>query len=482
MLKRGFFFVSLSLLLVLLSHAVFADFDVDVNAVETDVSPSGQAVFEVKILNKEARQDTFTLSVPDVSWSILSEPLSDYFSGMNIDAYSSKTTTLKVSPASGLNFGTYKTALKIKSSKTGISRTEYLTINLVPPTPVIRDYLAAVSRIVEIPSKIDPRQEFEIKINLINRNPKNLSDLLIKIRTKNDLFSRDVRIDLAPLGKEIVRESFDLDDLTIPQEDLLVVSLIVDGKVLQPEIEEKFEIIGYSGVIEKESQVKRSFLKTVKEITYFNDGNVKAMQTLESDINPFRKIFTKTWPGSFTITKEGKRYMAWQLSIEPQQTMTVKIRESYRGLFFFCIIAIIAGIAYYLFRSPVAIRKEASVIGLREGGISELRVLLHIKNRSKKPFEKVTVIDRVPKIATLEKSFEAGTLQPSKTFQHDKQGTVIKWEIDSLDRYDERIMSYRIKSKLSILGAFNLPAAIVRFHDPEGKKFITKSNKSKITI
>lgn len=481
MIKRGAFLVLACIILFLLSSAVNAAFDVEITAVNTDVSPSGQGIFEVKILNKEPREDIFILSISDISWSVLSEPLSDYFSGMKIGAHSIKKTTLRLSHAADLNFGAYKLALKIISSKTPDSKTEYLTINLIPPTPVILDYLAAVSRIVEIPAKIDPRQEFEIKINLVNRNPKNITSMLIKIRTKNNLLSKDVRTELAPLGKQIIRESFKLDSLTPPQEDMLIVSLIVEGNVLQPEIEEKFEIVGYGELVEQESKTKKSFLKIVEETTYFNDGNINALKTIEIETSAFKKIFTKTWPKSFTITREGKRYMAWQLSLEPQQSMTIKVQRSYRGLFLFCVLVIIIAVAYYVFRSPVSVKKEATVIGLREGGISEMRVLLHVKNRSKKAFEKITIIDRVPKIAELEKIFDAGTLHPTKIFQH-KQGTVMKWEIDSLDKYEERMFSYRIKSKLSILGAFNLPTAIARFHDSKGKKFITKSNKARISI
>ena len=482
MTKRGAFFVLLSFFLALLAPAVHADFSIDITPVQTDVSPIDEGIFKVSLQNKASVADTFILSVSDVSWTVLSEPLSDYFSGMIVGAYGSKDTLLKISSSGGLPYGTHRIPFNVKSSKTGILKTELLTLNLLPPTPVIRDYLAAVSKIVDMPSKIDPREKFDVKINMINRNPRNLSDIIIKIRTKNGLFSKEVRTSLEPLERKLVNVEFGLEDITAPQEDLLLVSLIFEGRVLQPEIEEIFEIIGYSEVIEQESSTKKSFLKTVAETTYFNNGNIKAMKTIETKRSFLKNLFTKTWPESFIIKKDGEQFSAWQLSIEPNSSVTVRTQENYRGLLVFSVLAVLAIAAYFRFRSPVMIKKEAAVIGLREGGISELRVLLHVKNRSRKSFEKVTIIERVPKIADLEKSFDAGTLHPTKIFQHGNQGTVIKWEMDFIDKYEERMLSYKIKSKLSILGAFNLPQVIMRFHDSKGKKFITKSNRARINI
>src|SRR3989344_3937263 len=101
MTKRGAFFVLLSFFLALLAPAVHADFSIDITPVQTDVSPIDEGIFKVSLQNKASVADTFILSVSDVSWTVMSEPLSDYFSGMIVGAYGSKDTLLKISSSGG---------------------------------------------------------------------------------------------------------------------------------------------------------------------------------------------------------------------------------------------------------------------------------------------------------------------------------------------------------------------------------------------
>jgi 3-deoxy-D-arabino-heptulosonate 7-phosphate (DAHP) synthase len=128
-----------------------------------------------------------------------------------------------------------------------------------------------------------------------------------------------------------------------------------------------------------------------------------------------------------------------------------------------------------LFRSPVTARKTAANISLKEGGVSELKIVLNVSNRSNNKLRNIEVIDRIPNIADLEKGLTIGTLHPTKILKHERKGTIIKWVIDNLDAGDERVISYKIKSHLSILGEFSLTPTIVKFNF-KGKEIITHSN------
>jgi hypothetical protein len=50
------------------------------------------------------------------------------------------------------------------------------------------------------------------------------------------------------------------------------------------------------------------------------------------------------------------------------------------------------------------------------------------------------------------------------------------WEIDELRPGDEISLSYKMKTKLHILGKINLPCARVKFVDQKGRKYEMKSN------
>ena len=60
-----------------------------------------------------------------------------------------------------------------------------------------------------------------------------------------------------------------------------------------------------------------------------------------------------------------------------------------------------------------------------------------------------------------------------------KKGVMIKWNIETLEAGDERVLSYKMKSRLSILGEFNLPAATAR--TKIGNKVII-SNSNRVSV
>ena len=109
-------------------------------------------------------------------------------------------------------------------------------------------------------------------------------------------------------------------------------------------------------------------------------------------------------------------------------------------------------------------RKITSSIHRKDGGISELKLVLNVKNRSKDPLKDIDVIDKVPHITNVEKELFIGTLQPYKVLRHEKKGTILKWKIDDLGVGEERVITYKIKSTLPILGSFSLEAAAAKYH------------------
>jgi len=75
----------------------------------------------------------------------------------------------------------------------------------------------------------------------------------------------------------------------------------------------------------------------------------------------------------------------------------------------------------------------------------------------------VKIVDVVPSIAEVRKEFAEGTLKPSSILKHSSKGTILKWDIPELAPGEERLISYDIKSKLSIIGSFSLPRAKIKF-------------------
>lgn len=70
---------------------------------------------------------------------------------------------------------------------------------------------------------------------------------------------------------------------------------------------------------------------------------------------------------------------------------------------------------------------------------------------------------------------EQPTLRPVNIVKHDRKGTIVKWSIEKMAPGEQRIITYKIKSKLSILGGVTLPVAVAKF-DAAGRKRTTSSN------
>ena len=49
-------------------------------------------------------------------------------------------------------------------------------------------------------------------------------------------------------------------------------------------------------------------------------------------------------------------------------------------------------------------------------------------------------------------------------------GAKVIWALAELDSHEHRLITYKVKAKLNILGTFSLPRAVVEFHKKSGKK------------
>ncbi len=133
------------------------------------------------------------------------------------------------------------------------------------------------------------------------------------------------------------------------------------------------------------------------------------------------------------------------------------------------------GFAYYV-KSPIVLRKRAVITKSDdEGALSEVKVTLEVVNKLRKPINDLEIIDLVPAIANVEKSLELGTLKPH-AIKHTKLGTKVVWSMAEIDGLEHRLITYKVKAKLNILGTFSLPRASLHYKKAKGKKGKVFSN------
>jgi len=326
--------------------------------------------------------------------------------------------------------------------------------------------------------KFDPREEQRIRVKIKNKNALSLSD--IKLELTSSLIETETYLDsLGPLDTEFKDFVISFDPTEEPQKDSLVAKAVIGNKSFIAI--EDYEIIPYSVAFKEDITVVKKFLRTDNVIKVTNIGNSKYKDKVKYKTNLLKGLITSTKPKAQTIKEAGQRYLSWDIELEAGASKDIMVINSYRGWIILLILIILSAAGYYAFRSPIILTKKAVGISMREGGISDFKVVMHVKNRTNKSVDNIRIIDGVPKIADVIEDFDVGILKPSKIVKHEKKGTLLKWVIERLESNDEVIISYRIKSRLSILGQFTMPRAVGRY-TMKGRERLTYSNVLRLNV
>ncbi|MCK4521292.1 MAG: hypothetical protein KAU20_01870 [Nanoarchaeota archaeon] len=453
-------------------------FQVKIIPVNNKIDFDETARFKITITNPRGSIEKFSIkpAMPYVEWYIKTDPISDY----RVTAYpiSTKDVIIVVKP---LNVGIGRHALRInvKSETTKEIFKKDIIVNIVS----MKNF-PAISVSGKLPELIDPKESFVVKVWLENRNFRNLTD--VKVELKSDAIRESTTTSLGSKGSGTDQKTLEfnikLDPTEAPRKDILRIIATVKFDNDYYEFKSaplNYEIIRY-GNITTNHNPKFRFLGKYDELEFLNDANTKYEGVVKIR-NPFyRALFTKTEPKGNVVIENGKRYLGWEASLGSQESINVIYRINYIPLFIVLIVLFVIVYSYLKFRSPVILTKSTKDIIKREGGIVQFKVVLEVKNRSKKTIENIEIIDRIPNITDFEKDVEVGTLHPSKIV-NTRKGIVLRWDIDSIDRYEERVIKYRVRSRLSILGRFSLPVAIAKFKDKKGDIKRSYSNRAMLS-
>ena len=469
-------YIWLVLLSVLLCSA-YADYTVKSEPLNDEIFPGEVAEYEITL--KNTGEDQITLEyefAEDPSWSVITDPV--YHQGfIRLDPGEEKQTVLKIKPDPSVDYGQkYEYNFKVVSSAGGFAKRVILDLFLRNPDR-LQNYVPIVGLDVDIDSEIDPRQDAELSIILTNFNPLNITNLSLVITSKiNPDNDRMLSVQLPGLEKKRLTLEMSYDPLQPPVKEQITVTASVPSRNASFEPKSKTVQIEPYAEIEQDEQTEEYFLKEHQTIKLYNDGNIQADKTLRERTTLFSQIFTSEHPKAEVVSESGYRYLEWDFSLGPQERREISLTVNYRPLFYIALLLLAAIVLYYIFRSPVILKKHASRIAGEDS--SSAKVQLHISNRTGRLIENITVIDRIPHIAKLDNEFPVGTMQPSKTIRNEKKGTVLKYNIPALEPYEERILTYNIKSHLNIVGDMRFGAAMVKYRNRFRKLGKTYSNKA----
>lgn len=461
-------FAAVLLFLLMVSFSS-ADLTIEVSSEKNSIFPWEEAFYTIKVTNNGEDADKLKYIFPDeTEWSLISDPI---YILRNIDPGETVETKIRLKPFNPgkASFKEHELSFRIKSEITG--RTYSGTFNVFVRNPdMVLDYVPIINIDVDAPTSIDPREDAIVSVRIDNKNRLNITDFSIRIEsTVNKENNKEITFPVSPLGSEKKYILLSYDDLQVPTTDSVRVYMSIPSKNESYSIIKKeISILPYSNVMHT-TETESAFLKTTTTVTFNNIGNVRATEPYIMQTTLFRQLFTSAVPEPETIKEAGYRVLRWEPEIASMGTEEIRVTVNYRTIFIVILLMILALISYYLLRSPITIKKQAKgILHDTEGGVSKVKIILHIKNRTGKVVDNITIVDKIPHIASLEKEFAIGTLHPTKTIRHEKKGTIVKWQITTLEPFEERIISYQIKSKLDIIGSMKLSRAMVKYKNKRG--------------
>lgn len=457
-----------SLLVISVPATAAATFDVEYTPVTTRTYPGGFAEYEVTIHNYMDREKIFSIS-PELGDSAnwIFRPNS-----IRVGAGQERTFMLTLLPRFDLAPGSYGVGVRIRMLE-GELKVVRLPVSVsTDVTPL--GFLPSVSTSVSMADEHDPRNPLRIGVVMANRNPLNITNMVI--RAQSDLFYEEFETSLIPFQEKTDYLSISINPLQAPGEYNLRISLFYPPiERVVAEVNTELVVARYSS-IERDYDVEKSWFLKTETIVIENWGN--AEETVEEYVRApwYNRIFMKAEPEPELVKVDGTSNYMFSFSLEPAESVQVTVTTNHRPLAIAILIIVVAIVLYYVLRSPIIIVKEAEVVSEDDDdSMSEIKVRIFVKNRSGKSIHKLSVTDKLPGITELAEPTYLGSLKPTKVTKTSKKGTILYWDLDTLDSFEERILTYRAKSKLKVIGDLSLPRARVKFESLSGSERVVVS-------
>lgn len=426
------------------------------------------AKYELKLVNDLSTDVVYTVYLNPVEWSLITD------SSILVKGNESKIIPFEILPKPSTYHGpgTHYIPVTIKANNGGTYDTQ-ITLFIKSFKESYGEYLPAISLATNVRDEIDPSKDMNVELLLRNRNILNIENMTLSI--SSDLFSKEDIVNLSGLAENRLQYKFTIPSTTTPGQYKLNVKAFYQGKTLS-DVQSVFDVVTVS-LINREKEEMSYWFKNVKTSKITNDGNVPKEVSTTLDSAWYVKLFSSVDVEANQVEKSKGE---WIIYLEPGESAKFIVTENYRYLIFLIVLLVLIAGLYFIFRSPLVIHKQIVVTGQDGEGISEMKVRIFVINRTSKAYYNLRLIDNSPSIATVSKNTSFGVLQPDKIIPTDKKGTIIKWDVESLEAYEERIFTYNLKARLKIIGNLSLPGVKAKFEDVKGKERTVISAKAVI--
>ncbi len=467
--------ILLMLIILCSAPALAASFSVKVTPVKDRIFLNGVAQYTLEITNRDAVERSYLISSPEtIGWDIYTKPRSAYLVTVGPNTFKEVDIYVRSQKEQS---GHFNLRVTVTNQKTGASLSNIFTVDVLPELGEGPQYEPAVSMELIADDEFDPRQRAVIKVRIKNLVPRKLKNVAININS--DLFQDSAVITLEPMQDRTQVFFADIDRLQEPRQDILRAEAVLgeSGRTYRWHSENKVYSIKAYADIERTESTRRTFLRSATTYDFVNNGNVPETVNFQYPMPLVKDLFSSVSVRSSVQRINGERYRAVAFELSPEETAQLTVASNYRSLFYLALLTAAYLVLYMIFRAPIIIRKGAISLDRKHDGMSEVKISIYLKNRTQHDFEKLTVIDRIPHLTEMAKDFSIGTIQPAHISTLDKKHSMVKYNIAHLESFEERIITYKIKSRLTMIGGLTLPSAVLKYRTRRKRVRSTYSNR-----
>lgn len=410
------------------------------------VIAGSSAFFRISLFN-DGPPGWFSLSVlgTKASWVTLETP-AVYLSGG-----ATKTVKVWVSPP----VDAYPASYVFRVIVSGAGEREEARVNLI-----VKQLSAASLSVVNLScDTCEPGSLLKAVLELKNTGSRALRDLKVSASFLGRTVQREVKT-LEPGGSARISVSFEIPERYPPGTEVLEARAV--GEEILANASAKIRIPEVKNIaIEKRTDEGLFSLSVTLKAR--NLGNVRS-EAVVSDRVP--EAWYTFFVGPEPFSKNG--LYRWKKVLAPGESFEVNYSVVYWPLVLGTVAVIVLILVYLYGFRPVSIKKRT----LRKAKVSEgseFTVVLEIKNGHREA-EAVVVRDFVPSMFEVVGGFETKKPVVRKT----SEGAKLVWRLGKLNPGEERVLSYKVRCRIGIIGSVKLPPASVSCR-VSGKRVLKRS-------
>ena len=433
--------------LLLLAPAMAAgEITVDTKAVTNVIEYDETARFVLTITNNQEDPDRFLFSSTP---SQLGSATLWRFNPQTVDIAdgASEDVIFDLTPPKDIQVGTYSLDIIVySSSDNSIKGYGIIKFEITSEYPRLTASMA-------MPGELYPGT---LPITVIVENDGVEAQENLSAVFESDLFGAyDLEIDALRAGetKLVFNNDVEISSSTEIGRYVAKVVFYKNGEFVN-EVKKDITILG-KGNLAISHDVDKGLLTTKYSATLTNVGNAVVDEEWSAEFKSWQRIFVDASPKQASIdTTKGLATFVWPVVLSPGETTTLNYQISYSPL-----LAIIFAMLFLAYVLIWYLGKEFTIKKEAKTKKDHIEVKLTIKNNTAEIKHDVVVEDRIPTPLKLVREF--GTKAPTAIKKG--AGTMrMIWKFRHLGPFEEVILSYGLKSRLSVVGQINLPAATLK--------------------